>query len=237
MKAVTFIQQDGSGRALSEKDRRIVRNVSNRAGAATRKARGGKIKVNQLQLPDFLLPDIQTGFDARNVPQKVVHAAGNSTGNMPDQALKDDNCPNLAGGTCDRCTISVSLSLWPNSKAPEHVSLLMQPGLSQSLLLSAARAKPNSEPRRWCKICRLSSTLQFLPLMLGHSKALDSAIGCLAEKVRQFFIDVGDLSSAKLRLERGYGDALRALQNTISARNGVDWTVWYTTLILALFEV
>jgi hypothetical protein len=113
----------------------------------------------------------------------------------------------------------------------------MQPGLSQKLLADASGVDVNSDPKRWVKICRLTSVLQFLPHMIGHSKCLDCAIDCLAERVRQCCIQVPDMALAQTQLERRYGRALQVLQNALDSSASIDWTVWYTTLLLALFEV
>lgn len=238
---VEFIYQGPNNRTLSASDRRLVRKFSTTAAAATRKSKGPKAKVNTLQLPDFLIinetettpaskssEEAGRNTDAREGPLYPLHVAG-VTG-----------IPSSADFVADTAFLSIPLplSLWPSSKnSPEHVSLLTQPGLSQKLLTDASSVGVNSDPRRWTKICRLSSVLHFLPRMIGHSKCLDYAIDCLAERVRQSCLTSPDTTLARTQLEKRYGRSLQCLQTALDASDRIDWTVWYTTLLLALFEV
>jgi hypothetical protein len=235
-----FIHQDPKNRSLSDSDRKIVRKVSNTAAAATRKAKGPGAKINALQLPDFLATaaTADSGYTSTASVQvgegaiSLRHGPAMRTQRRPLPPTGLSNRHNYAG------PIRASLSLWPsNSKSPEYVSLLMQPGLSQKLLVDASGLEANSDPRRWVKICRLTSILKFLPLMIGRSKCLDCAIDCLAERVRQCCVTSPDIGLAQTQLEKRYGRALQCLQSALNSAPSIDWTVWYTTLLLALFEV
>ncbi|KIW30844.1 uncharacterized protein PV07_02537 [Cladophialophora immunda] len=245
---VQFIHHNPQNRTLSDADRRIVRRVSNKAAAATRKAKGTASKTNALQLPDFLVAETskdeaesdsrarETQEHAETViqPQRARPApddqavAARRRLSPVERSVKRNYTPSVVP----------PLSLWPNTaNSPEYVSLLMQPGLSQKLLLDASSVGVNSDPRRWVKICRLTTILQFLPRMIGHSKCLDYAIDCLAERVRQCCVQSPDREQALTQLERRYGRALQCLQNALNSARDIDWTVWYTTLLLTLFEL
>ncbi len=243
---VQFIHQGPKNRSLSDSDRRIVRKVSNTAAAATRRAKGAGAKVNTLQLPDFLttgtaLKSDDTTTSCTSSEEDVVSPLPQPTKQTMTTSLPA--WPHHHPGGLSRkhnyvATIRTPLPLWPdNRSSPEYVSLLMQPGLSQKLLVDASSVDVNSDPKRWVKICRLTSILQFLPHMIGHSKCLDYAIDCLAERVRQCYIDIPDVALAQNQLEKRYGRALQSLQNALDSAESIDWTVWYTTLLLALFEV
>jgi hypothetical protein len=237
---IQFIHQDPKNRSLSESDRRIVRKVSNRAAARTRKAKGLGTKVNTLQLPDFLIASSKAPPGAATVT--LVDSDGSTTSADSEPPTTPLTKPRFSRALMRRddytSPIPPPLSLWPNNtKCPEYVALLMQPGLSQKLLVDASGAPLNSDPRRWVKICRLTSILQFLPPMIGHSKCLDCAIDCLAERVRQCCVTSPDLELAQGQLEMRYGRALQLLQTSLNRPQSIDWTVWYTTLLLALFEV
>ncbi|EXJ61641.1 hypothetical protein A1O7_02070 [Cladophialophora yegresii CBS 114405] len=45
------------------------------------------------------------------------------------------------------------------------------------------------------------------------------------------------MAFAQTQLEKRYGCALQVLQQALNSSEGIDWTVWYTTLLLALFEL
>ncbi|ETI27203.1 hypothetical protein G647_09886 [Cladophialophora carrionii CBS 160.54] len=45
------------------------------------------------------------------------------------------------------------------------------------------------------------------------------------------------MALAQTQLERRYGRALQVLQHALDSSESIDWTVWYTTLLLALFEL
>ncbi|KAJ9605790.1 hypothetical protein H2200_009639 [Cladophialophora chaetospira] len=242
---VQFIHQDLKHRSLSESDRRTVRKVSNTAAAATRKARGASAKVNTLQLPDFLVIGTPSESDSTaastHSEEDVIplHLQQTPRRTVTRRPAWWNHHPGALSSERDYATpIATPLSQWPdNRKSPEFVSLLMQPGLSQKLLMDASSVDVNSDPKRWVKICRLTSILQFLPHMIGHSKCLDYAIDCLAERVRQCCIQIPDVALAQTQLEKRYGRALQCLQNALDSAQSIDWTVWYTTLLLALFEL
>ncbi|EXJ66609.1 uncharacterized protein A1O5_10280 [Cladophialophora psammophila CBS 110553] len=243
---VQFIHQNPNNLTLSDADRRVVRKVSNRAAAATRKAKGTTARTNALQLPDFLVTETKAVTDPNPRPPPARENAEciqlQQSKQAPfDQALASYRHPSPLGRSAKRsyhASIASPLSLWPNKRnSPEYVSLLMQPGLSQKLLLDASSVGINSDPRRWVKICRLTTILQFLPRMIGHSQCLDYAIDCLAERVRQCCVQSLDRELALTQLEKRYGRALQCLQNALNSSRSIDWTVWYTTLLLTLFEL
>ena len=237
---IQFINQDPRHRALSDTDRRIVRTASNKAAAATRKARGAGPKVNTLQLPDFLIATAETDC---HIVDTAVEEAGDELDKERSKSLtrarRDSSySTRLRERGNHAVPIARTLSLWPNnSKSPQYVALLMQPGLSQKLLVDAAGLDVNSDPRRWVKICRLTSVLQFLPQMIGQNGCLDCAIDCLAERVRQTCVVSQDRRLERVQLDQRYGRALRLLQSALDSTAKIDWTLWYTTLLLALFEV
>ncbi|OAL18002.1 hypothetical protein AYO22_11158 [Fonsecaea multimorphosa] len=239
---VQFIVQGPKNLTLSDADRRIVRKVSNTAAAATRKAKGTPSRTNTLQLPDFLVTEsTDTGRaslreNAESIQlQQSRHTPGDHgfaarrRGSHGGTSAKRNEIPSV---------VAPPLSFWSNStNFPEYVALLMQPGLSQKLLLEASSVGVNADPRRWVKICRLTTILQFLPQMIGHSKCLDYAIDCLAQRVRQCCVQNPDRELTLTQLERRYGRALQSLQNALNSSRNIDWTVWYTTLLLTLFEL
>ncbi|OAL30887.1 hypothetical protein AYO20_08580 [Fonsecaea nubica] len=238
---VQFIHQNPKNLSLSDADRRIVRKVSNIAAAATRKAKGTAARTNTLQLPDFLLTE--TRDDTESGPHPRVAQENDAASHRLPQSKHTRSPAELtlarhADGWRHTNSIVPPLSPWPSTiNSPEYVSLLMQPGLSQKLLLDASSVGVNSDPRRWVKICRLTTILQFLPQMIGHSKCLDYAIDCLAGRVRQCCVQSRDRDQLVLtQLERRYGRALQCLQNALNSSRSIDWTVWYTTLLLTLFE-
>ncbi|OAG38114.1 hypothetical protein AYO21_07704 [Fonsecaea monophora] len=239
---VQFIHQNPKNLSLSDADRRIVRKVSNIAAAATRKAKGTAARTNTLQLPDFLFTE--TKDDSESGPRPLVAPENDTASQHPPQPKHtrppaDQTLARHADGWRYAVSIAPPLSPWPSTiNSPEYVSLLMQPGLSQKLLLDASSVGVNSDPRRWVKICRLTTILQFLPQMIGHSKCLDYAIDCLAERVRQCCVQSRVRDQLVLtQLERRYGRALQCLQNALNSSRSIDWTVWYTTLLLTLFEL
>ncbi|KIW88377.1 uncharacterized protein Z519_10946 [Cladophialophora bantiana CBS 173.52] len=243
---VQFIHQNPKNLTLSDADRRIVRKVSNRAAAATRRAKGTTARTNTLQLPDFLVTETKAVIDPSPRAPPAQETAEcirlQQSKQVPfDQALALCRHLSPVGRPAKRsynASIASPLPLWPNKRnSPEYLSFLMQPGLSQKLLLDASSVGVNSDPRRWVKICRLTAILQFLPRMIGHSQCLDYAIDCLAERVRQCCIQSLDRELALTQLEKRYGRALQCLQNALNSSRSIDWTVWYTTLLLTLFEL
>ncbi|OAP64151.1 hypothetical protein AYL99_00123 [Fonsecaea erecta] len=238
---VQFIYQSPKSLTLSEADRRIVRKVSNTAAAATRKAKGTASRTNPLQLPDFLVFEKEDAGPLGT--QENAHLTqmqqSNRTPGVQARAARRRLSPGEPSARRSRTPpLAPPLSLWPSqTDSPDYVFLLMQPGLDQKLLLEASSMGVNSDPRRWVKICRLSTILQFLPQMIGHTRCLDYAIDCLTERVRQCCVQSPDREMALTQLERRYGRALQCLQNTLNSSRNIDWTVWYTTLLLTLFEL
>lgn len=239
---VLFIHQGPKNRTLSEVDRRTIQKVSRRAGAATRKAKGPRPRINVLQVPDFLIPEFETKPEGSHLDNKSRDSSGTTplyrqTGSHPQSPPPPEE-PLAGRDIVVSAPASVPLFLQPHgSNIPEKLSVLMQPGLSQRLLDEAAIAGENASPRRWVKICRLTAMLHFLPQMIGQRRCLDHAIECLAERARQYYAPPTDRQLGQLQLERKYGRALQSLQNALTSTPKVDWTVWYTTLLLALFEV
>lgn len=201
MRRVEFINQDASNPNLSEEDRRTIRRVSRRVGAASRRQQGAAPRINTLQVPDFLLEQIQ----------------------RPAQ-------------------LSPPLPVSPNGRQiPPELSVLLQPDLTGIILRYAAANNADADPRRWIKVCRLAndSLIHTLPRIYGYSKCLDDGIHCVITRVRWSFLQQTEgqpVESGELQIARAYDRAIRSLADSISS-GAVDWTGWYATLLMALFEV
>ena len=245
-----FINQDAQKRTLSVVDRHTIRKVSRLVGAATRKAQGPAKRINTLQLPDFLVPQRQErqeiaklgadskrenrsrGYLQRHLETSAEISLSYSSPDVWDQRLSHDRSylPN----------IPFPLPFLPNGrKIPNDLAIFTQPDLTASLLRRAAVADVNANPRRWVKICRLAqeSVLQVLPQRYGYSRCLDDAIDSVTGRIQQYLGQDAENQLNHTRVKRAYGRALRSLQTALASSNSVDWTVWYATLLLALFEV
>lgn len=199
MRRVEFINLAANNSALSEEDRRTIRSVSRRVGAASRRKRN--VKVNTLQVPDFIL----------------------------DQVRQPSN-------------LSPSLPLSSNGRhVPTELSIVLQPSLTADIIRHAAANNADADPRRWIKVCRLAndSLIHLLPQVYGYDKCLDDCIDGVVTRFRWSFLQRsgGSSTAAKeIQLALAYDRAIRSLGQTISS-GVVDWTGWYATLLMALFEV
>jgi hypothetical protein len=114
----------------------------------------------------------------------------------------------------------------------------MRPGFAADLLRYGAAADADANPRRWVKLCRIAheSVFEALPRLYGHSKCLDRSIECVAWRVQCCFSRTPESQLDQGRIAELYARAIRSLAAAL-VPGKVDSTVWYTTLLLVLFEV
>lgn len=132
------------------------------------------------------------------------------------------------------------LSILANGRqVPTDICIVLQPDFIQSLLHHAAVKSCDADPRRWVKVCRLAndSLMRLLPQVYGYDQCLDTCIDCLLLQFRQAFMpEAGDSSdTGELQLARAYNRAIQGLANSVYRT--VEWTGWFATLLMALFEV
>ena len=113
----------------------------------------------------------------------------------------------------------------------------MLPGITAKLLAHVVSRDVHNNQLRWVKASRLGqeSILGLLPRRYGHSNCLDDAINCVAGRMRLSLVESDD-RHAQWQVDRLYGRALRSLSTALSS-DPVDWTAWYATMLLLLFEV
>lgn len=235
-----FINQDAGNRSLSKSDRCTIRSVSRRVGAATRREKGAVTRTNALQIPDFL------AFEEESSTSSLTSSA---PAPQPDQPLgvgtdpgSPDQTPALASSSRRHRESSARttslVGYVPNQQSvPPDVHIFMLPGLSAKLLARTASTDAHNNDIRWVKACRLGqeSVLGPLPQRYGYRRCLDDAIDCVAGRMR-LTLSPNDDRLAQLQIDRLYGRALRSLNVALSL-GYVDWTVWYATVLLLLFEV
>lgn len=233
MMPIEFIHQDTKNPTLSDADHQTIRRVSRRAGAATRRGRGVGKKVNALQMPDFLI--LQWSYTKQLSTRLTYESSLQSPQlNRGLNVRQSDHSYNNPPPS-----IPFPPTFAPNGRRiPGEMSILMQPDTTANLLRYAAITDANSNPRKWVKICRLAqdSVLQLIPQLYGRSKCLDDSIDCVVTRVRQCFLSGTEGQAGQIDLSRIYGRAVRSLSATLTD-TAVDWTVWYASLLLALFEV
>jgi hypothetical protein len=220
-KMFAFVNQDPENRGLSDSDRRTIRGISRRVGAATTK-QGNKANTLTLQSPEKPA-NRQNGSRSRT--SRASRASHNAASQRkPRQMSQHSNI-----------SLGYSPSGHPHSK---DISVLVHPNLTVGLLHQAVKADVNSDPRRWLKICRLSrqALLPSLPQLYGHSKCLDDAIACVSLRIQQLFRDeIQDFKSQDMAAAL-YRRAISSLASALDAPS-VNVTVWYSTLLLAFFEL
>jgi hypothetical protein len=226
-KTFAFVNQDLDNRMLSDSDRRTIRGISRRVGAATTKQQSEmNITTSQQSETPLKRPSIAT---RRNNPRGRTSRAGNaSQGTLSQQKSRQ---------TTQRGKVGLLYSPFgqPLSK---DISVLTHPNLTVELLHQAVKADVNSDPRRWLKICRMSrqALLPSLPQMYGHSKCLDDAIACVSLRIQQMFRDEMRDSGSRARTDGLYSRAICSLASALDAPC-VKVMIWYSTLLLALFEL
>jgi len=236
-----FINQDASNRSLSKSDHSTIRSVSRRVGAATRREKNAGTRTNALQIPDFLVAsEGENSTSTSTSSARVSHID-----DPPEAGSKTDShdqTPALAlSGRRQRDSAARATSLvryTPNGRSiPQDVRIFMLPGLTAKLLARVVSTDVHNNQLRWAKVCRLGheSILGLLPQRYGHSRCLDDAIACVAGRVRLSLVE-GDHRHAQWQIDRLYGRALRSLNAALSS-DCVDWTAWYATMLLLLFEV
>ncbi|KAK5035413.1 hypothetical protein LTS07_002851 [Exophiala sideris] len=221
-----FINQDASNRSLSKSDHSTIRSVSRRVGAATRREKNAGTRTNALQIPDFLVAS--EGESSTSTSTSTAHVS--HIDDPPEAGSKTDShyqTPALAlSGRRQRDSAARATSLvryTPNGRSiPQDVRIFMLPGLTAKLLARVVSTDVHNNQLRWAK-------------RYGHSRCLDDAIACVAGRVRLSLVE-GDHRHAQWQIDRLYGRALRSLNAALSS-DCVDWTAWYATMLLLLFEI
>lgn len=229
-----FINKDGEKKTLSDADRRTIRSVSRRVGAATRRERGLLARINTLQMPDFLTQQDHTGV---TLPQPLAlrpNLRSPWSGSSP-RRLAIQPIERLQPGLIIPSSSPLLASM---SVTHDDLSALMKPDIANNILRHAATADVNSNPRRWVKICQLvqASVIQILPQLYGYSTCLDDSVDCLILRISQLHFPESEAQSNYTLVDQMYRRAIRSLSSALSS-GVVDRTVWYATLLMALFEV
>ncbi|KEF63318.1 uncharacterized protein A1O9_01295 [Exophiala aquamarina CBS 119918] len=217
---IEFIHQDAKNRKLTDVDRRTIRRISRKVGAAARK---GKL-LESTANPEGVVPELHV-VSIDEIPELV----------------KEDERMALKRKKLLLEKISGPLSVLTVSNGlPNELFILMQPNLISRLLQVASLTDALSNPKRWLNICRIAqeSVVKVLPQRYGYSGCLDDAIACVGSRVHQCLIFEEDQKlSCQRQVEKDYLRALRSLQTKLSSPDGVSWDVWYATLLLCLFEL
>ncbi|KAI1629232.1 hypothetical protein EDD37DRAFT_644991 [Exophiala viscosa] len=236
-----FINQDASNRSLSKSDHSTIRSVSRRVGAATRREKNAGTRTNALQIPDFLVASEEEDYTSNNTYSAHVQQLDDPPEAGSDSDMHHQTPALVVSGRAQwksEARITSLARYTPDGRSfPQQVCIFMLPGLTAKILTHVVSADVHNNQLRWVKACRLGqeSILGLLPRRYGHSKCLDDAINCVAGRICLSLVESND-RLARWQIDRLYGRALRSLNAALSS-DSVDWTAWYATMLLLLFEI